>query len=161
MKPWFIFFFTICTIQAEATEPIYCRGQRALQAETGDLTQESEFQFELDRTNKENIKINSLNGYFNVKTPFIDGAEITADNGYRAQFTNTSLTSDPLYRPTKYKSWVQFRNLVATATDSLERGMWGNLILDLRGENTFEGRYIFQAGSHMGGTLNLFCRVVE
>lgn len=148
----------LMAMKVSASEAVVCKGISAVQAGAGLLPQESELRFTLERAQKPKYLITNLNGYFNVKTPFLDGDKITPDNGYRGQFTIASMNSDTTYRPRKYKGWVRFKNLDATSTEGLEHGMWGDLVLDVSKGDEFEARYIFQAGFHMGGTLRMSCQ---
>lgn len=163
MKRLFLSILSILLLasHAHAGEKTICKGNLAVQAGAGLLPQESEFTFDLDRSQAPDYTINNFSGYFNVKTPFLDGDEITTDNGNLGKFSIDSLHSDPNYRPQKYKNWIRFKNVDASETDGLEHGMWGYLVLDLTKGNEFQGKYIFQAGYHIGGTLTLACRVQD
>ena len=156
-----VLFLMLCVLSnlCHGFESIQCKGTTAIQAGIGQLQQESEFNFQLDSSIENNPIIINFSGYFNIKAPDTEGEEITPENGYRALYSIAKLEVNPYYNPRKYFGWFQFKNINASFTDSIENGTSGNLILDLNliDQKTFEGKYLFQAGSHIGGTLNLSC----
>jgi hypothetical protein len=92
-----------------------------------------------------------------------DPRHLEFDGSWIGKFRSDELVENPNYRPRKYVGYSQFREFDAVDTaGSAESGMWGNFLLekDMSAEH-FQAKYIFQAGDHMGGTLNLGCHRVR
>ncbi|GEM_PF-1755304 len=92
-----------------------------------------------------------------------DPRHLEFDGSWIGKFRSDELVENPNYRPRKYVGYSQFREVDAVDTaGSAESGMWGNFLLekDMSAEH-FAAKYIFQAGDHMGGTLNLGCHRVR
>ncbi len=92
-----------------------------------------------------------------------DPRHLEFDKSWTGKFRSDELIENPDYRPRKYFGFSQFREVDAVDTEgSAESGMWGNFLLekDMTPED-FQAKYIFHAGDHMGGTLNLGCHRVR
>ena len=62
------------------------------------------------------------------------------------------------YKPTKYKNHFKFEDIDAAFTAGNEDGMWGDFILEKGFAKEISAHYIFQAGDHMGGTVDFTCQ---
>ncbi len=113
--------------------------------------------FELERKGTEST-IEKLNGFVFVKNQFEDDGDTTfnEENSYRGYFEFDAISANSNYRPLKYKGHIQFKNFDAKYTDGLESGMWGSFVIEPK-EKEFKAYYIFQAGDHIGGTLQFTC----
>lgn len=79
---------------------------------------------------------------------------------YYGSFTHDVISNNPNYIPRKYLEHYQFP-LDATATNGNDGGgMWGNFILPKNPKKEFQAHYIFQAGDHMGGTVDMNCKII-
>ena len=77
-----------------------------------------------------------------------------ADFHYEGSFDSVTVKQNLKYKPSKYKNHMQFRDVNATESST---GMWGVLVMPAMPGYQFEAHYIFQAGDHIGGTLDLNC----
>lgn len=139
------------------SESVTCRSDKAIQeSEPNGLRVNAEIHFELNRETKELTK--SI-GHIFVQQFYMEDEDISVENSYMGFFHFDSLTSNPHYRPIRYKGYTQYKDFDALHTAGLESGMWGAFIADLRkNTETFDARYIFQAGDHIGGTVLFTCR---
>lgn len=74
-------------------------------------------------------------------------------NSYVGSFNYQKINNNPNYNPHKYYGYYQFP-LDASESD---QGMWGNFVIPFGPANKFNTHYIFQAGDHMGGTIDMDC----
>jgi hypothetical protein len=120
-----------------------------------------ESRFVLNLKNQENgqVKAEKIAGHVTIVT-FDEGvAEKPADN-YYAVFALKDQLNNPNYRPRVYQNHVQFKAVNATETNSVDGGgMWGQLVVNKTrsNEESFDAHYIFQAGDHLGGTIDYDC----
>lgn len=84
--------------------------------------------------------------------------------GYYGVFNGNDNLELPYIRPTTYKNHYRFHNFDAVETAGSESGMWGQFILNkavdtARSTENFstDAHYVFQAGDHMGGTIDYTC----
>ncbi len=92
-----------------------------------------------------------------------DPRHLEFERSWIGRFHADELVENSTYHPRKYFGFSQFREVNAVDTEgSAESGMWGDFLLekDMSKEH-FEAKYIFRAGDHMGGTLNLGCHRVR
>ncbi|MCB0366456.1 MAG: hypothetical protein H6624_07650 [Bdellovibrionaceae bacterium] len=85
-------------------------------------------------------------------------------NGYYGIFHGKDLAEKPFQRASKYKNHYRFQDFDAAFTAGAESGMWGYLVVNKDIHNMRDGgvkevdaHYIFQAGDHMGGTVDFVC----
>jgi hypothetical protein len=147
----------VLSLQAQSFETIHCEATKAVQYGDANMAAVADLSFELER-NGNFSEMKNIKGHIFVKSQYEDGDAITPENSYRGYFQINSLKANSNYNPHKYKEWFQFKDFNASTTDGVEDGMWGSLLLDLSGDDSFDARYIFQAGDHMGGTVILKCR---
>jgi hypothetical protein len=78
---------------------------------------------------------------------------------YYGTFQYDSIVANAKYRGRTYKNHSQF-SMDATATnDNDGGGIWGKLVVSKNvKDKTFDAHYIFQAGDHMGGTVDFTCQ---
>jgi hypothetical protein len=83
--------------------------------------------------------------------------------GYYGLFNGKNLVEVPYTRPVKYKNHYRFK-FTADYTDGNESGMSGDFVLNKeidgsRDNSNFEtdAHYVFQAGDHLGGTIDYSC----
>lgn len=110
-------------------------------------------------TTKSGIRtINDVNGVIRA-----DWSELSATpsfHDYKGWFNIDSIVENINYNPRKYKNFSQFKDFDATSS---KRGMWGYLVLEkdnemrLSDDGTLKAHYIFQAGDHIGGTIDFVC----
>ncbi len=104
--------------------------------------------------NESEYRIENIHGNLVVKD---DDSDM-----YDAHFDTREITANQLYRPTKYLNHIQFKDLDASNTNTHDGGgMWGQLIISKqileRDILKVRAHYIFQAGDHVGGTVDLMC----
>ena len=115
------------------------------------------------RQNAEGVeKLVNLVGHVAANNGYGDADDTCAT--YYGVFNIKEALENTKYRPRRYKGYSQFQNINATATAGNEDGMWGELVIQNDRENTnrnskksFKAHYIFQAGDHMGGTIDFTC----
>jgi hypothetical protein len=85
--------------------------------------------------------------------------------GYYGLFHGKDLKEVPYVRATTYKNHYRFKDFDAVFTGGLESGMWGYLVINKSvdqfragGVKTLDAHYVFQAGDHMGGTIDFSCK---
>lgn len=77
---------------------------------------------------------------------------------YYGLFNLYSLQENPDYSPRVYVNHHQFKSFNATVTNNNDGGgMWGSLVVPQSLTAEIEVHYIFQAGDHMGGTVDYQC----
>lgn len=157
MKPLILFAALILSTQGFC-ESVICRSEKAIQeSEANGLKVDAEIMFDLNRTTKE---ITKTIGHIFVQQFFIEDDPISVENSYMGFFSFLKLSYNPNYRPIRYKGYTQYKDFDALHTAGLESGMWGAFIIDLtKMTDTFDARYIFQAGDHMGGTVLFTCDI--
>ena len=87
------------------------------------------------------------------------------DYHYQGLFKSLEVSQNLKYKPRKYKKHYQFKDVDSKDSST---GMWGNLVIPKTmnpenkkfAPNSGTVHYIFQAGDHMGGTLDLTCRKI-
>lgn len=139
------------------SEPITCRSKMAIQEnEPKALRVDAEINFDLDSVTKELTK---TVGHIFVQQFYIEDEVISNENSYMGFFYFEKLSPNPNYKPIRYKDYTQYKVFNALHTAGLESGMWGNFVMNLtKWSETFDARYIFQAGDHMGGTVIFKCK---
>ncbi|WP_163835161.1 hypothetical protein [Spartinivicinus ruber] len=85
---------------------------------------------------------------------------ILADHyGYYGLFRFGRLYQNPNYNPTVYYDHYQFKPFNAVTTNGFDGGgMWGSFVLPKSLDKEVAAHYIFQAGSHIGGTIDYKCK---
>ncbi|MEA9357281.1 hypothetical protein SHI21_13735 [Bacteriovorax sp. PP10] len=138
------------------SEDVICRSQKAIQEnEPNGMKVDAEISFTV---NKETKELTNVIGHIFVQQVFIENEEIGVNNSYLGFFAFDKLSSNLNYKPARYKGYTQFKEFDAIHTAGLESGMWGAFVIDLtKTTQTFDGRYIFKAGDHMGGTVLFTC----
>lgn len=139
------------------TEDVTCRSEKAIQEnEPNPMETDGKINFTLNRETKE---LTNVLGHIFVQHAFIEDDEIAVNNSYMGFFHSDKIASNPNYNPTRYKGYTQFKKFDAIHTAGHESGMWGAFVIDLtKATQTFDARYIFRAGDHMGGTVLFTCR---
>ena len=154
MKTLFISAMLLSCISAQAR--YNCVGNELRQH--GKMKGSANFTFDLQCLNSPVCIITNLTGMV-----MADGDPTNTDPeyAYHGYFKIKSMTSDPRYRPTKYKNARIFRKVNAYRTKGAEDGMWGDLIVAQSTRRSqsilLEAHYVFQAGDHMGGTIHMKC----
>jgi len=138
-------------------ENVTCRSEYAIQENEPDgMHVDSLLNFNLNRETKE---LTNLIGHIFVQQSFIENEDISIYNSYLGFFVFDKISSNPNYKPTRYKGYTQFKKFDSVHTAGLESGMWGEFVMDLTmPDGPFDARYIFQAGDHMGGVVIFNCR---
>lgn len=141
------------------SEDVTCRSQKAIQEnEPNGMNTDAEINFTVNRETKE---LTNILGHIFVQQVFIENEEIGVNNSYLGFFKFDKVSANPNYRPIRYKGYTQFKEFDAIHTAGLESGMWGVFVIDLtKTTQTFDARYIFKAGDHMGGTVLFTCRTL-
>lgn len=141
------------------SEDVTCHSQKAIQEnEQNGMVTDAEINFTVNRETKE---LTNVLGHIFVQQVFIENEEIAVNNSYLGFFTFAKISANPNYKPTRYKDYTQFKEFDAVHTAGLESGMWGAFVIDLtKTSQTFDARYIFKAGDHMGGTVLFTCRTL-
>lgn len=89
-----------------------------------------------------------------------DEGKILADRyAYYGLFRFGRLTENPDYDPVVYHDHYQFKSFNAMVTNNNDGGgMWGAFVIPKSLEKNVQAHYIFQAGSHIGGTIDYDCQ---
>lgn len=78
---------------------------------------------------------------------------------YYGLFQFHKIRANPNYRPVKYTHHYQFKPFHARFTNKVDGGgMWGYWVMPKTLDKTLKAHYVFQAGSHMGGTIDYNCQ---
>ncbi|WP_018691623.1 hypothetical protein [Algicola sagamiensis] len=78
---------------------------------------------------------------------------------YYGLFRFGRLDENPDYNPTVYHDHHQFKPFNAMTTNGFDGGgMWGYFVIPKSLERDTKAHYIFQSGSHIGGTIDYECR---
>jgi|GEM_PF-4403636 hypothetical protein len=87
------------------------------------------------------------------------GAPLDALMSYYAHFNFDELAENLDYNPDKYVGYSQFPDFDTVITNGRDGGgMWGYFVVEKdTSENGFAAHYIFHAGDHMGGSIDLIC----
>ena len=121
------------------------------------LKSDATLTFDLEKNGNKSV-ITNLKGHIFIKAdPSDRTAGHSPDDSYRGYFNTPKELANPKYRPNKYKGYAQFNNINAVRTDGQEDGMWGDLSVNVSGENALNAYYVFRAGDHMGGTVVFTC----
>ena len=88
------------------------------------------------------------------------GYEEEPEYSYYGIFQYDQQVVNKEYRGRTYKNHDQLKDFDATATsDNDGGGMWGYLVINKdTSAKTFDAHYVFQAGDHMGGTIDYVCQ---
>jgi hypothetical protein len=147
---------------AEANLSVVCiaKGKKTANNGGGMLYTDARISFDAEDPNPDNNlrTIAAVNGVIKV-ADVNNESELNENNAYIGKFKFEELNSNPKYRPVKYKNMVQFQNFDAKETMGEESGMWGQFLIDKEFGDGCDAKYIFQAGDHMGGTINFKCTV--
>lgn len=145
---------------AFAAQNIQCTAQGRAMSNNGSMGYtDTVFNFALDEAGGL-LQVKKLTGMVKANAW---GPEMDPDNAYIGRFDTSLITENPNYKPTTYKGSAQFKDLDAVETLGAESGMWGNLILARKAnaQGNRMGKYIFQAGDHIGGTIHMTCKNVQ
>jgi len=86
------------------------------------------------------------------------GYDFEPEYGYYGVFKYDEKVADKNYRGRTYKNHDKL-DFDAVATNGNDGGgMWGYLVINKDTEGEFDAHYIFQAGDHMGGTVDYKCK---
>lgn len=154
-----LLIFAALTLSSQVfSEEVNCRAEKSIQEnETTGMKTDADISFTIDREAK---VISNLIGHIFVQQVFIENEDIGVYNSYMGFFKFNDIPHNPNYRPIRYKGYTQFKEFDAIHTAGLESGMWGEFVIDLtKTTQTFDARYIFQAGDHMGGTVLFTCQI--
>lgn len=78
---------------------------------------------------------------------------------YYGLFRIGKIVANADYRPTTYINHYQFKPFNARYTNGADGGgMWGYFVLPKSLDREVKAHYVFQAGSHIGGTIDYQCR---
>jgi hypothetical protein len=112
-------------------------------------------------TNKYGMRyLTNVNGM--IRADWSELSETPSFYEYKGWFNMKSIDENLDYKPRKYKNYSQFRDFDATSS---KQGMWGYFVLEKEnrqtqnsnGGSTLMAHYIFQAGDHIGGTIDFVC----
>jgi hypothetical protein len=87
------------------------------------------------------------------------GYDEEPEYSYYGVFNFDQKEVDPKYRGRTYKNHDKL-DFSAVATNGNDGGgMWGYLVINKDNtQDTFDAHYVFQAGDHMGGTVDYTCK---
>ena len=154
----------VCLLAAPAAHAnlsVVCtaNGKKTANSGGGLLPTQAQLEFDVESVDRV-MTLQGVQGTIKVGAIDADGP-LTKDNAYIGHFEITEISSNPAYRPRRYKNMVQFRHFDARNTDGMEDGMWGQFLIDKSLGDGCEAVYIFQAGDHMGGVMHFTCRVQD
>jgi hypothetical protein len=88
------------------------------------------------------------------------GYDEAIEYSYYGVFKFEQAEANAKYRGRTYKQHDQIKDFDATATSNNDGGgMWGYLVINKDTSTpTFDAHYVFQAGDHMGGTVDFTCK---
>ncbi|MCO4793194.1 MAG: hypothetical protein KC493_05765 [Bacteriovoracaceae bacterium] len=96
--------------------------------------------------------------YKNIVGHLITGYDDEPEYAYYGVFKFDQKEADPKYRGRTYKNHDKL-DFDAVATNGNDGGgMWGYLVINKTTEAEFDAHYVFQAGDHMGGTVDYTCK---
>lgn len=89
------------------------------------------------------------------------GGFVAFDN-YHGIFKGSNMAERPYVRASTYQNHYRFADFDAELTFGSEDGMWGYLAINkdiatLGYQDETDAHYVFQAGDHMGGTIDFTC----
>lgn len=86
------------------------------------------------------------------------GYEDEPEYSYYGVFNFDQKEADTSYRGRTYKNHdkIDFSAVATNGNDG--GGMWGYLVINKTTEDEFDAHYVFQAGDHMGGTVDYTCK---
>ena len=167
----------ISVLLTSLTAPAFSRGSPAIQCEayghklrhyntsSGDFFVSSILQFDL-MDSKEAVTIDNILGHLGISAyaPLEDIAAKQVVFNYYGTFFAEQTPETISKRAKKYSSskYFRFKEFNAEKTTRYDGGgMWGYFVLSkkasARQDKYFDGHYIFQAGDHMGGTVDYRC----
>lgn len=108
-------------------------------------------------TQQNGLRNITVNGQVSVDYEF--NMEYESEHCYKASFTNVTLTERPNYKPRVYTGYSKFEKFDATETSECDGGgMYGYLVIEKdMTKESFAAHYVFQAGDHIGGTIDFSC----
>lgn len=109
-------------------------------------------------TNADGTVVMEALGFISVQYKFNLRTEEISN--YTGVFSG-SFPNNPAYRPRVYTDHYQFRDFDAAVTSRWDGGgMNGEFVVEKRiSEDRLQAHYIFQAGDHIGGTVDMECRL--
>lgn len=102
--------------------------------------------------------LSDINGY--VRADWSELSQTPSPYEYKGWFNIKEVRENLNYNPRKYKNHSQFKEFDASSS---YQGMWGTFILERNNAKSnyrngiLEAFYIFSAGDHIGGTVDLLC----
>ncbi len=107
-------------------------------------------------------KISNITGYMAIHVlPPKKREREFEEYDYQATFNIAELTEHPRYTSRRYPNHSQFRDFNTHQTEGRDAGgMWGRWHfekLTTPNQPSLQASYVFQAGDHLGGTLDFVC----
>ncbi|WP_299002853.1 hypothetical protein [uncultured Shewanella sp.] len=135
-----------------------CHSNEVLR-QNGDLGAKVDSRLELRLKQGDDGLVSLIQGMGHLITNYAADENLLDDEyAYYGLFNTHSLTENPNYAPRVYINHHQFKAFNAMVTNSNDGGgMWGNLVIPKTLTAEIEVHYIFQAGDHMGGTVDYQC----
>ncbi|WP_299497070.1 hypothetical protein [uncultured Shewanella sp.] len=135
-----------------------CHSEEVLR-QNGDLGAKVNSRLELRLKQGDDGLVSLIQGIGHVITNYdADDNLLDDEYAYYGLFNTHSLQENPDYSPRVYLEHHQFKAFNASVTNNNDGGgMWGNLVIPKQLNTVIEVHYIFQAGDHMGGTIDYQC----
>lgn len=92
-----------------------------------------------------------------IKVSYEDN--LNTDELYYGVFSFHERFQNLKYHPNKYKGYIQFPHFDVIDSNNFDGGgIWGDLVIENKpSADLLTAHYVFQAGDHMGGTIDLIC----
>jgi len=141
---------------AGQSNPYNCRFEKVRQTGNLQLAGDARLSF-IYETQENQAEVSSLLGFVSVS--YLD---LVATGGqldhYTGVFSGNYRNQSP-YGPRVYMDHYKFSGFNAKITSDTDGGgMWGYLVVSKNnGGDRIDAHYVFQAGDHMGGTVDLIC----
>lgn len=124
----------------------------------------SRFAINLQYDEQKDMAKASYLGFIEIETSVEKGQTRIEEADYYSLFRKSGHLSSKSKRARAYPDshYFRFRNFNAASTSSGDGGgMWGYFVISkkvLQKGAAFDAHYVFQAGDHMGGTVDFQCR---
>lgn len=151
-KLWLLLLMS--NIAFGSIESYYCQSTNARQH---GMQLYSEMELRFDYVDEENqIFLEDVVG--SVKVSYEEN--LATDELYFGIFHFNEIYYNANYKPSRYQGYVQFPNFNSYSSNNYDGGgIWGELVVENNSNKEIKkAHYIFQAGDHMGGTIDLICK---
>lgn len=150
--------FSSTPVQADSFLARYiCHADGQIRQNGGDAVVQSRLEFRVYQNSEGKVYLRGGVGHV-LAGEALDSL-LSERYAYYGLFRFSGLTENQDYRPIKYTNHYQFKPFNAQVTNGADGGgMWGYLVLPKTLDREITAHYVFQAGSHIGGTIDYHCQ---